>query len=145
MDPVTAKMVKILLSWTVHLSTTYSLPDELPLLVYQPQQYFIDNVCAGVEKNCDVVGWYDNNGTIHIDDRLKGNEDPYTRSLIVHELVHYLQDISGNFDKESCDDHVFKEREAYSIQRLYLHRVAQRYVAIYQNYPPCNMHQAPSQ
>lgn len=133
-------MVKILLSWTVHLSPSYSLPEKPPELVYEPRAYFIENVCNGVKEKCDAVGWYDNNGTIHIDDRLEGNEDPYTRSLIVHEIVHYLQDISGKFEKGSCDDHVFKEREAYSIQRLYLHRIAQRYVAIYQNYPPCNWH-----
>ncbi len=138
MDIATAKMIKVLLSWTVHLSPTYSLPETPPNLIYEPHEYFVENSCNGVEKKCDVLGWYDNSGTIHIDDRLKGNEDPYTRSLIVHEMVHYLQDISGNFDKESCDDHVFKEREAYSIQRLYLHRIAQRNVAIYQNYPPCN-------
>ena len=60
----------------------------------------------------------------------------------MHELVHYLQDISGKFDYKSCEDYVFKEREAYSIQRQYLKRIAQRYVAIYQNYPPCQWHES---
>ena len=51
MDPATAQMVKVLMSWTVHLATAYSLPEQLPELVYEPQQYFVDNVCGGVKKN----------------------------------------------------------------------------------------------
>lgn len=136
----TSQMVKVLLSWTVHLSPSYSLPEQAPQLIYQPHSYFIEHACNGVAKKCNAVAWYDNNGTIHIDDRLKGNEDSYTRSVIVHEIVHYLQDISGQFDKESCEDYVFKEREAYAIQRKYLRQIAQKYVAIYQQYPPCHWH-----
>ena len=136
----TAHMVKILLSWTVHLSPAYSLPENPPQLYYQHQDFFIEHACNGVEKRCDAVGWYDNNGAIHLDERLKGNEDPYTRSLLVHEIVHYLQDISGKFDNESCEDYVYREREAYAIQRKYLRQVAQQFVALYQNYPPCEWH-----
>lgn len=60
-----------------------------------------------------------------------------TRSLIVHELTHYLQDISGRFSAEDCNDHLAREREAYSIQRQYLNRIANVYAAIYMNFPPC--------
>lgn len=42
-----------------------------------------------------------------------------TRSMLVHEMVHYLQDLSGRYDNSSCEDHAKREREAYAIQREY--------------------------
>jgi len=129
------QMISVLLSWTVYLSG-YPLPETLPVLEYQPHGFFVEHACLGNE-NCRAVGWYDDNGTIFLDERVKGQEDAMTRSLIVHELTHYLQDLSGKFDSESCEDHLVREREAYSIQRQYINRIAQQFSAIYVNFPPC--------
>ncbi len=96
----------------------------------------MEHVCLGNDK-CTVAGWYNDNGIIYLDERVKGQEDAMTRSLIVHEIVHYLQDLSGKYDHESCDDQLLREREAYSIQRQYLNKIAGRFVAIYMNFPPC--------
>ncbi|MCZ6803265.1 MAG: hypothetical protein O7D86_04845 [Proteobacteria bacterium] len=89
-------------------------------------------------KNAGAVAWYNDKGIIFLDDRLQGNTDAYTRSVVVHELVHYLQDISGEYDEIDCNLHVKREREAYSVQRQYLNKIAGRFVAIYMKYPPCN-------
>ena len=129
------EMINVLLSWTVYLSS-YSLPETPPSLEYKPQSFFVEHACLGNEK-CRVAGWYDDHGTIFIDDRTESNNDAMTRSLIVHEIAHYLQDISGKFDVESCENHLVREREAYSIQRQYLNKIAGRFVAIYINYLPC--------
>lgn len=128
-------MIAVLLSWTVHL-TSYPYPEKLPQLEYKPRSFFVEHACLGDEK-CRVAGWYDNAGVVYIDDRLKGQEDALTRSLIVHEFTHYLQDVSGNFNSGTCDDHMRREREAYSVQRQYLNKIAGRFTAIYVNYPPC--------
>ena len=128
-------MITVLLSWTLHL-TSYTNPGTLPNLEYRPHTFFVENVCLGQAK-CNVAGWYDDDGTIYLDERVKGQEDAMTRSLIVHELVHYLQDLSGKFDPDSCDDHNKREREAYSVQRQYLNKIAGRFSAIYLNIPPC--------
>ncbi len=129
------KMITVLLSWTVHL-TSYPHPEAPPELEYRSHEFFVENVCLG-QKKCRVAGWYDDNGTIFLDERVKGNDDAMTRSLIVHELVHYLQNISGKFDPESCDDHNRRQREAYSVQRQYLNKIAGRFSVIYLNIPPC--------
>lgn len=132
---MTEHLLKVLLSWTVSLSQ-YDHPHTLPDIEYKDRSFFVETVCRDNDK-CPVAAWYNHQGTIYLDDRLQGQQDPETRSLIVHEMTHYLQDLSGKYNNESCDDHVYREREAYSIQRTYLKRIAQVYIAIYQNYPPC--------
>lgn len=129
------KMITVLLSWTVHL-TSYPSPDVIPALEFRPHDFFVEHVCSGYEK-CKVAGWYDDNGTIYLDERVKDQYDAMTRSLIVHELVHYLQDISGKFEQGNCEHHNKREREAYSVQRQYLNKIAGRFTAIYLTIPPC--------
>lgn len=131
-------MITILLSWTVHLSG-YPLPENPPVLEFKPHEFFVEHVCLGNPK-CRVAAWYDDNGVIYINNHLKDKEDAITRSLIVHELAHYLQDLSNKFKSRTCQDHLIREREAYSIQRQYLNKIAGQFVAIYMEYPPCQEH-----
>ena len=131
-----AKLIAVLLSWTINLSS-YPHPGVAPELLYKPHQFFVNMACYGHEK-CDVVAWYNNEDTIFLDERLRGHTDAYTRSVVVHELLHYLQDISGEYDEMDCNLHAKREREAYSVQRQYLNKIAGRFVAIYMNYPPCH-------
>lgn len=129
------KLLAVLLSWTVNLSS-YDHPGEAPNLLFESHTFFVETACHGNEK-CDAVAWYDNNGSIYLDERLKGNTDAYTRSVVVHELVHYLQDISGKYPDMDCDLYAEREREAYSVQKQYLNKIAGKFVAMYVNYPPC--------
>ena len=128
----------MLLSYAVKL-TSYAHPGIPPEIQYEDHQFFVEQACAGNER-CQVAGWYNNNGTIYLDERIKGQQDAETRSLVVHELTHYLQDLSGEFTEGNCEEYVKREREAYSAQRQYLKRIAQVYIAVYQNYPPCHLH-----
>jgi hypothetical protein len=40
--------------------------------------------------------------------------------LVVHELVHWLQHLSGKFVSTYCPDRIEREREAYHVQDDYL-------------------------
>lgn len=133
-----AELLRVLLSWTVSLSS-YTHPGQTPEILFKPQSFFVEIACQGNEK-CDAVAWYNNDGTIFLDQRLEGNTDAFTRSVVVHELVHYLQDISGNYPKMDCELYAQREREAYSIQKQYLNKIAGKFVAMYVNYPPCYEH-----
>ncbi len=133
-----AKLLAVLLSWTVSLSS-YNHPGEAPEILFKPHTFFVDVACNGNEK-CNAVAWYNNNGAIYLDERLEGNTDAFTRSVVVHELAHYLQDISGKYPKMDCDRYAQREREAYSIQKQYLNKIAGKFVAMYVNYPPCYDH-----
>lgn len=107
----------VLLSWAVHLSG-YPSPDEVPAIVYEPHSFFVERVCGG--RECTAVGWYDDRHVIYVDEKYKEDEGSFATSLVVHELTHYLQHQSGEFDSHSCSDSVAREREAYHVQNSFL-------------------------
>jgi hypothetical protein len=109
-----------LLSWAITLSG-YSPPADEPEIVTVPHQYLVRSACAG--RECKVLGWFPPGETIYLDNRLDPNESMYASSILVHELVHYLQQESGRFeDKYSCETALAMEREAYAVQSEFLLR-----------------------
>ena len=133
----TPQLIAVLLSWAAHLSG-YTYPDTVPQLTRVEHEFLVQHACAADAGHCRVVAWYDDQDTIYLDDRVEDIEDPVVRSVIVHELVHYLQDLSGKYDPVSCEDQLVREREAYSIQRTYLNRIAGRVAATYPVFAPCS-------
>ncbi len=125
----------ILLAWAVHLSD-YSAPEHEPRVRFEPHSFFVEQVCGGQE--CPAVGWYNDRGIIYIDERHRDDESEFTTSLMVHELVHYLQDISGKYDSNSCVDSVAREREAYYIQNEYILRAHGSFAFIRPGPTSCN-------
>ena len=107
-----------LLNWASYLSG-YSTNGINPQLKFKSHQFFVDNACLGNLK-CKVVGWYNDQGVVYIDDRLTSLESRFERSLVVHEFVHYLQHISGKFKSGTCESFVQREREAYATQREFI-------------------------
>lgn len=107
----------ILLSWASHLSG-YPVPDNPPAVRFETHEFFVENACGGVD--CNVVGWYDDKDVVYIDVRYRELDSDFANSLVVHELTHFLQHRSGNFDSLSCEDSVAREREAYSVQNRYI-------------------------
>lgn len=101
----------ILLAWALHF-TGYPMPENMPTVLYKERAFFVEEACGG--KDCSVIGWYRGEGIIYIDkDYLRKDE------VLVHEIVHYLQDLSGEYDNMSCEDDVVREREAYRVQQQY--------------------------
>jgi len=118
----------ILMSWAAHLSG-YPMPERenMPVVSYQPPAFFVENVCGGHE--CSVQGWYNDQGVVYISNEL-WIDSGYESSVIVHEFIHYLQDISELYDTESCDDALFREREAYGVQNAYFVEALARFQRI---------------
>jgi len=114
-------VVAALLSWAVTLSH-YPAPTTPPELRYVERGFLVEHACGG--RKCSALGWYDNDGHIYIDERLRDQDTPFVRSIIVHEMVHYLQDLSGKFDPAACEDYNRREREAYAVQREFVARAA---------------------
>lgn len=129
------ELLAVLLSWASHL-TSYTYPGTPPQYSIEDHSFFVENVCGGEEK-CNVSAWYNNDGVIYLDKRLGDWEDPVVRSVIVHELVHYLQDLSGRYANDDCEDRLRREREVYSVQRTYLNRIAGRFAATWPVYGSC--------
>lgn len=107
-----------LLNWAAYLSG-YKTNGINPQLQFRPHQFFVDNACLG-NKKCKVIGWYNDQDIVYVDDRLVTLDSRFERSLVVHEFVHYLQHISGEFEAGTCEAFVQREREAYTTQRAFI-------------------------
>ena len=110
----------VLLSWAVTL-TGYSMPDHKPTVEMVPPSYLEQAACRG--RPCKVIGWFPPGETIYLDERLDPEHDLFASSVVVHEMVHYVQHRSGKYRvPHSCEDVVSMEREAYQAQRDFLLR-----------------------
>jgi hypothetical protein len=96
--------------------------DAPPTLILQPKQFFVEHVCYG-SINCKVAGWYPETGgdNIYVLDTLDLNNE-VADSIVLHEIVHYLQFHSGMFQDTSCENSLKLERQAYGVQKEYLLR-----------------------
>jgi hypothetical protein len=114
------ELLTILMSWSVTLSG-YSRPSTLPDIVMAPHSYLVAEACGG--RECQVLGWYPPGQKIFLDDRLDPANSIYASSIVVHEMVHFLQQQSGRFEENvDCASTLEREREAYAVQREFLLR-----------------------
>lgn len=108
----------VLFSWAVTLS---GYPNtEPPTVEFKPKSFFVEKACGGNES-CKVVGWFRGGNTIYIWDRLDVTGNQIAASIIVHEQVHYLQELNGK-PHRTCKEIIDLEREAYGVQKEYLLR-----------------------
>lgn len=105
-------MIEILMSWAI-LFTGYPEEAPLPLLEVKPHSWFVEHACRGRES-CAVAGWYNDDGIIYLRDDSQDRDD-----IVVHELVHYLQDVYGDYP-DTCEGRRSRELEAYTAQYRYL-------------------------
>ena len=118
-----------LLSWAVTLSG-YPAPAEAPIVVQEPHQFFVEHACNNHE--CKVLGWYSGGRNLYIDQELDPEDNLFASSIVVHEMVHYLQAVARDdasleggaaFDSSpTCKQFVHWEFEAYAVQREYIMR-----------------------
>jgi len=105
---------------TAGLLGGYPAPPQAPKLTMLPQNELAALVCGG---DCPVRGAYLHGRGILLSNKLDLDNDPMDRSVLLHEAVHYLQDINGRFaDETACDRFREREIEAYDVQDRYLSR-----------------------
>jgi len=108
----------VLMSWAVTL-TGYPMSDHKPVIEMVSHSYLERVACEG--RQCKVIGWFPPGETIYLDDRLDPEHDLLASSVVVHEMVHYLQHVSGgHLPPYSCEESLAMEQEAYQAQRDYL-------------------------
>lgn len=125
-----------LLSWAVVL-TGYPTPAVPPIVSPKPHSFFVENACGG--RECKVWGWYSGGEEIFIDERLDPANSLLASSIVVHEMVHYLQSTSRRasaaiagvsvVQPDSCEDSKQWEYEAYGAQKEFIHRYG-RYLPV---------------
>ena len=91
----------------------------LPEIEAKPQSFFLERVCDFVEP-CTALAGYDDLGIIYVHDERLDLGSKKGHGIMVHELVHYVQDIHGDYDSDSCEDSGIRERQAYELQTQYM-------------------------
>lgn len=119
----------VLLSWAVTLSGLPA-PEQPPEVIRVPHAFFVEKACGGQE--CKVYGWYAGGRQVYLDERMDPQEDLLAASVVVHEMVHYLQGVHRNHgipaagaaygELPRCSEAIDLEREAYAVQREFLLR-----------------------
>ena len=118
-EEATAVALAELLCWTVTHSA-YDAPKSRPEVEFRAAVYFAARVCS-THVECAARGAYrDGSNTIILHESQRDLSNPHARAMLVHELVHFLQDHSGRWGDTGCRLWVAREREAYLIQYRYL-------------------------
>jgi hypothetical protein len=94
-------------------SSTSALPEVLPIARPELEQ----RVCG---KPCPVFALFVPEQGILLDDRLDLLADTAAQSVLLHELVHYLQWQATGRRATKCDEWLAREREAYRTQFAWL-------------------------
>ena len=111
-------LVAVLLAW-IHATAGYAVPDTAPRVEFVQPRLIADIMCDGQPK-CPVLAMYLHGDTIFLDDRLDVQRNDYHTSILLHELVHYVQQQSGRFAENDCDGWVKEEQEAFRAQAAWL-------------------------
>jgi hypothetical protein len=104
---------------TLHALSGYPIAEQLPEVHLMPQAVIADLVCKGP---CRVQAFYHPDFGIFIDEKLELKNDTFAQSIVLHELVHHAQEISGRFERlpSECHRRTAAESEAYEIQNKFL-------------------------
>jgi hypothetical protein len=103
----------------IHAIAGYSIPERMPQVHVVPQAQLQAMVCQGA---CQVKAFYLPEKGVFVNEQLNFAEDVVARSVLLHELVHHVQHVSGKFEgvPDKCDRWYSKELQAYEIQNAYL-------------------------
>lgn len=84
-----------------------------------PQSLIQEQFC---HRPCPIRAAYDATRGVFIDEKLDVAGNVFERSILLHELVHHAQAVSGRFDMGSsdCMRRNTAEQDAYYIQNRYL-------------------------
>ena len=96
----------------------YPVPAVLPDVHVLPLEALQARVCSWA---CPVKAFYLRGEGVFIEESLNFRNDLKARSILLHELVHHVQNLSGRFDSlPGCAAWNARDREAYEIQNEYL-------------------------
>jgi hypothetical protein len=112
-----AELMPALVSALDQLSK-YHRPVALPEVIRVPHERIEAIVC---NAKCGALAVYRPGEGIYLDERLKPETKLFDRSILLHELVHYVQDMSDEHgDMRPCQRWYHREQEAYAIQKIFL-------------------------
>lgn len=112
-----AELVPALLSAIDQLSK-YPRPAFAPEIFRVSQERLQELACT---TKCGVLATYQPGEGIFLNERLKPETNLFDRSVLLHELVHFVQELNHERgDARPCERWYYREVEAYAIQKSFL-------------------------
>lgn len=97
----------------------YHRPDSQPPVFRVTRTQIEERMCGG--NACPMRAWYLPDEGIYLEDNLHPETDLFDRSVLFHELVHYLQELNAEgATLDACNRWFQREVEAYGLQNHYL-------------------------
>lgn len=97
--------------------TGQELDGRIPNIQQVPAMELAQKVCG---RPCPVYALFEPQQGILLDKRLDIEGDANARSILVHELFHYVQWRTSKGGAKGCEEWLQREREAYIIQHRWL-------------------------
>ncbi len=103
----------------VQIITGYPAPASMPEVRQLPRAEIQQMVCVGP---CQIRAFYHPEFGVMVDEGFNLKSNLYHQSILLHELVHHAQHLSGRFDgaQSACHARSASEGEAYEVQNRYL-------------------------
>lgn len=103
---------------TIAKMSAYRKPDVTPHVSKVSRAEIERTICSGP---CAVKAWHLPETGIFIDASLSPETNLVHRSILLHELVHFLQEVNGDgAGMDECSRWLQREQEAYWLQNQYL-------------------------
>ena len=120
MDQSSLTSLMVELFTAIRLVSGYPSPDGLPQIQRVSVAEMQQKICGG--RSCAVKAFYHPEWGVYVDEALDIQNNAFDRSILLHELVHHLQNSTGKFDAvpNFCIRRNAQELEAYNIQNRYL-------------------------
>ncbi len=126
-----ATMMKVLiaslLAW-INVHSGYQLPAQTPEIVSVPHTVLERMAC---KEPCPIMGLYPDDGVIYLDEDMALETNACAQSILLHELVHYVQDVNDSFaDVDPVLRWQVREVEARNIQNMFLAQHGRRFLFV---------------
>ena len=102
MDSFSLATLAVQLLASIHSLSGYPTPQVLPEIHQAPLAEIQQRFCQG---SCAAQAFYRPGEGVYIDEAFDLANDEFARSVLLHELVHHVQRVSGTFQKipSECD------------------------------------------
>lgn len=116
LDSLTRHLIR-----TASRMSKYRLPPALPMVTRIERTTLERMACAEGAVRCNVSALYTPERGVLIAHDLKPETHLFHRSILLHELIHYLQDTANELAGASdCERWYQRELEAYALQNRFL-------------------------
>jgi len=106
-------------------NSKYQRVHALPMITRISRAELEQRGCPGTSRHCQISALYESERGVMIAEDLQPETNIFHRSILFHELVHYLQDVELELlTAAPCERWYQREVEAYALQNRFLSQVS---------------------